>query len=104
MSKVNLRPHGKLKRETFTGFHEDRLPKMSANCCFQMRQGGDIHRFQPCFNFSESKRKLANFERDKLGSVTMQRSRILTGRLAVMQIQCMLGSLPTTLQTVARYL
>lgn len=63
---------------------------------------GDTHRFQPSFNFSESKRKRENFERDKLGNVTMQRSRILTGRLAAMRIRCTLGSLPMTLQAAAR--
>lgn len=63
--------------------------------------GGGIHRFQTSFNFSESKRKLENFGRGKLGSVTTRRSRSLTGRLAAMRIRCTLGSPPTTLQAVA---
>lgn len=67
------------------------------------RLGRDTHRFQPCLNFSESKRKPENFERGRLGSVTTRRSRTLTGRSAATRTRCTPGSPPTTPQTAAQW-
>lgn len=100
ISNVHLRLNDKLKLETRQWFSLGWAPKVSVNCCFQMK-GGE-NQFQPSFNFSEFKQKLENFERDKLVNGTMLRYRTLTGRLAVMRTQCMQGLLPMTLQIAAR--